>query len=139
VALLDGTSTISFLLSNNQVITVCAESENQPPAFLGLRGGWFARGFLYGLRASTPNRLSAIKARSAHSYRTIVPSGRIADTNDLLLWEQVPTRPVEGKHGKAVSIRSAVVGLIFGMPVNPRRLRQSVNRVASMYFVLRSR
>ena len=36
-------------------------------------------------------------------------------------------------------IRSAVVGLIFGMPVNPRRLRQSVNRVASMYFVLRSR
>jgi hypothetical protein len=39
------------------VITVCAESEKLLPAFLGVCRGWFANGFLYGLRsASTPNR-----------------------------------------------------------------------------------
>jgi hypothetical protein len=44
-------------LYRNQLITVWAMSETLPPTFLGVCRGWFANGFLYGLRsASTPNR-----------------------------------------------------------------------------------
>jgi hypothetical protein len=39
------------------LISVWPESEPRPPAFPGVCRGWFANGFLYGLRsASTPNR-----------------------------------------------------------------------------------
>src|ERR1700722_5861628 len=69
----------SDMLYENQLITVWAESEPQPPAFPGIAEGGLRRVFCMAFVASTPNH-SDHYCTQPRSSRTIVPSGRVADT-----------------------------------------------------------
>jgi hypothetical protein len=109
-----------------EAYTRCAESEPRPPAFPGVAESRLRGGFLYGQRSpQRPTVLAAIRARSAGSSRTIVPSGRADTKPSQTLRSRSSAAPMKAlsvaKLCSASPIRSGVVALD-----DPFHLRSSV-------------